>query len=206
MNFSQKDVNELNKLLTSITKTLKNFDDRLTEVEQTAETAAQTAEDLTDTVTIDLPVAIAETISQATEAAIAEHEADEEEEVMAEDGEEAEDEVVEEVVTQEDVGSIEEFSEMVTITIEGLAGIVNDISERVNKMFIKVFSEEVTTDVSDLTTVKEGMKNGPEMMLTEEDACDCTPVGGQVVAPVAAIAAGENFSKRYKQVKGIFNL
>jgi len=227
MEISQKDFSELTALVSSMTKTLKNFDDRLNEVEGNVDA-------LGETVTVDLPKAIAEQVGDAVETAIANDAApvdneaavEGEEEVVAEDGGEPCPECGNSPCTcgeggeaQEFCGdseSFEDFSEKVTTTIEDLAHHVNDIAERVNKMFIKVFSEEeVTSTEADVQKVEGALKEAPEDFKTSEDdggvvkATVVTETVSPVVPPVTPPVADETaqFSeKRYDQIKDIFNL
>ena len=230
MEISQKDFSNLTKVLSNVTKTLKNFDDRLNDIEET--------------VSVELPKAIAETVNTAVEQAV--ENAPAETPVVEEKTEEvevcptcgkptcdcapAEAPATEEATADTPAESataegIEEFSEKVTETIEDLAGKVSDIAERVNKMFVKVFSEgdeqvgDVTDGEEDVSKVEEALKKNPKDFVTEEEPqiteapAPTAKVVVEQTVPAAAVAPvvnpeapNANFSERYNMVKNIFNM
>lgn len=237
MDISQKDFSDLTSIMSQMTKTLKNFDDRLNEVENNIA-------EIGETVTVELPKVIAEQVGEAVDTAVAEV-SDANAEVVPAEGEPCSEcgnnpctcEGAAEVVTTEgtefcgDTESFEEFSEKVTTTIENLTKQAADIAERVNKMFVKVFSEgddqinDVTEDETDVQKVETALKEDPKKVVTEEEpqitdekkpevkaeviVAEVKPEAPVNPAPVvepAPVDEKKQFSTRYTQVKGIFNL
>lgn len=245
MEISVKDFSEMKAIMSSLTKTIKNFDDRLNEVENNVG-------DIAETVTVELPKAIAEQVEAAVGTAVEESNNEEANAPVVEETAVAEETVAPEEAPAEgepcpecgntpctcenadgnfcgDGQSFEEFSQKVTETIEDLTVKANDIAERVNKMFIKVFSEgddqinDVTDGEEDVQKVEESLKEDPKEFVTEEEpqitdekkpevkaevVVAAPVVEAPAVAPVETPKEEEKqFSeKRYETVKNIFNL
>lgn len=188
MAISEREFSNMAVILNKVTQTLKNFDDRLNEIE--------------DTVTVELPKAVAETVSTAVETAV---QSDNIDSGVCPDCGGALDAsgkcpTCTGSTSVPPAGGVEEFSEKVTKTVEQLASAVNDISSRMQNLYVRMFSEN-TSEVSDIPNAMNNLNDDHDFVSNDDGVTK--EVAGIIPTPVAPDG---NFSQRYNTVKNIFNL
>lgn len=193
MAISEREFSNMAVILNKVTQTLKNFDDRLNEIE--------------DTVTVELPKAVAETVSTAVETAVQSDNIDSG--VCPDCGGTLDASGKCPTCTGSTTvpptqlcgdGGVEEFSEKVTKTVEQLASAVNDISSRMQNLYVRMFSEN-TSEVSDIPNAMNNLNDDHDFVSNDDGVTK--EVAGIIPTPVVPDG---NFSQRYNTVKNIFNL